>query len=148
MAAQLYDEQENASARAECLYLEASALCKLHQDEKAEPLLRKILDYCAQKSLNFHTANAYSLLGLIYLRSRDLQRAKVLFQQSLHLEQSNERCPGLAADYANLALIESQTGNAGAARSNLEIALEYAQKTQDDELIKLISEKIPPASNN
>lgn len=93
-------------------------------------------------SLNFHIANAYSLLGLIYMQKQDLSRAKALLQQSLHLEQNHNRCTGLAADYTNLALIENLSGDKDAAGQNLQIALEYAQKTGDEELLELIKNKL------
>lgn len=147
-AAKLYFAQSNYSAFAECLYLKARALCELEDYKKSEILLRQILDLHKNNSLNFHVANAYSLLGLIYIQTRDFQRAKVLFQQSLQLEQSNERCNGLVADYANLAVVETCYGNTDAARNNLQTALEFAQKTEDEELIKLITEKISPPINN
>lgn len=137
-AAKIYLRQQNFSAYAESLYLEARALCKLEQYDKAEKILRQILHESWLHSLNFHTANAYSLLGLIYLQKHDLSRAKALLQQSLHLEQNHNRCNGLAADYANIALVENLSGDRDAAAENRKIALEYAQKTGDTDLIELI----------
>jgi len=145
-AAKLYLEQQNISAYVECLYSEANALCRQQKYAKAEKLLRKILNTAHNYDVNFHIANAYSLLGLIYLWQNDLSRAKVLLQQSLHLEQRHERCPGLAADYADLALIEAQSGNSETAAEHLKIALEYAVKTEDKDLIALIN-KISPVSD-
>lgn len=146
-AAKLYLEQDNISAYAECLYMKAAALCRLKKDTAAEKLLRNILELEQQHRLNFHIANVYSLLGLIYLQRKELPRARVLLQQSLHLEQRNERCPGLAADYVNLALIENLTGNPDTAAEQLKIAQEYAQKTADEELIALVNTKIPQGSD-
>lgn len=146
-AAKLYLKQDNISAYAECLYMKAAAFCRLKKDTAAEKLLRNILELERQHRLNFHIANVYSLLGLIYLQRNDLPRARVLLQQSLHLEQRNERCPGLAADYVNLALIENLTGNSETAAEQLKIALEYAQKTANEELIALVNAKIPQISD-
>lgn len=143
-AANLYLKQENISAYAECLYLKASVLCRMQNYVAAEKLLRHILELKKQYSLNFHIANVYSLLGLIYLWRNDLSRAKTLLQQSLYLEQRNERCPGLAADYANLALIEMRSGNVDTANEQLKIALDYATKTENEDLIALINTKISP----
>jgi len=137
-AAEQYLQQGNYSAYAECLYLGAEALYKQKKFPPAEKLLRKIIALAKQRHHNFHTANAYSLLGLIYLHSGDLPRAKVLLQQSLGLEQNHNRCSGLVSDYVNLALIEELSGNKDKAQENIDIALEYAKQTQDDELIKLI----------
>ncbi len=140
-AAKLYLRQQNFSAYAEAKYLQARALCKLQKFSPAEKILRDILAESRKESLNFHVANVYSLLGLIYLHLNDLKRARVLFQQSLHLEQNHERCAGLASDYTNLALIESLSGNSDTADENLKLALEYAQKTENEELIALIKNK-------
>ena len=140
-AAKIYKKQQNLSAYAECLYLASEAQYKQHKLQSAEKNLRLILDLHRDKKSNFHPANAYSLLGMIYLQKHDLQRAKVLFQQSLYLEQSHQRCEGLAADYANLALIEEQTDNTETAAANWEIALKYAKQSGDTELEKLIEKK-------
>ena len=82
------------------------------------------------------------MLGLIYLRKKDLQRAKVLLQQSLHLEQRHRRCEGLVSDYTNLALIENLAGNLDMAKENLQTAMEYAEQTGNIELTELIKNKI------
>ena len=122
--------------------MQARSLCQIFNYDKAERILRRILEENQQHSLNFHIADAYSLLGLIYLHKRDLSRAKALLQQSLHLEQKHGRCTGLAADYTNLALIENMSGDKDAADKNLQIAIEYAQKTENEELLDLIKNKL------
>lgn len=137
----MYKKQDNYSAAAECLYLAAEAEYKMRHLTAAEENLREILQINRGHANSFHTANAYNLLGLIYLQKKDLQRAKVLFQQSLHLEQSNQRCEGLAADYANLALIDELCDYTENAAENLKIALEYAHQTGDEELISLIERR-------
>lgn len=141
-ATKIYKKQQNISAYIECLYLIAESQYKQNKFSVAEKNLRTILSLSKTAKSNFHSANAYSLLGLIYMQKHDLQRAKVLFQQSLYLEQSNQRCEGLAADYANLALIELQTNNNEAATSNWQIALEYARQSGDLELEKIIEKKL------
>ena len=140
-AADLYLGQQNFSAYAETLYLQARALCQLEKYDQAEKKLRLILSENRKHSLNFHVAHAYSLLALIFLRKKNLQRAKVLLQQSLMLEQNHERCSGLASDYANLALIEKLSGNFEAAKNNLKQALEYAKESGDENLLQLIKEQ-------
>lgn len=140
-AADLYLGQQNFSAYAETLYLQARALCQLEKYDQAEKKLRLILSENRKHSLNFHIAHAYSLLALIFLRKKNLQRAKVLLQQSLMLEQNHERCSGLASDYANLALIEKLSGNFEAAKNNLKQALEYAKESGDENLLQLIKEQ-------
>ncbi|MBP5353120.1 MAG: hypothetical protein J6Y91_05080 [Alphaproteobacteria bacterium] len=143
---QIYLQHQNYSAVAECAYLTAEALYKLQNYARSEAVLRDLLDLCHTHKNNFHSANAYSLLGLIYLKNNEHQRAKVLFQQSLHLEQSHERSEGLVSDYANLALIEQISGDQDAAYKNLQAALEYAQKSGDESLQKIIGKKIKSLS--
>lgn len=140
-AADLYLKQKNYSAYFECLYIASQALYKHSKYQKSEQYLRHIIELSNKYKSNFHIANAYSLLGLIYLYLDDLQRAKVLFQQSLFLEQKNQRSEGLIVDYNNLALIASITGDEDTAKSNLNLALEYAQKVEDTELISIIRKK-------
>ena len=141
-AVQIYLKQKNFSAVCECLYLQATVCYKQKKLEQSEEILRRILQLSEKYGVNFHHANAYSLLGLIYLQKKDLQRAKVLIQQSLHLEQRNNRAFGLIVDYANLSLIENLRGDKSSAAANLQTALEYALKTEDEELIHLIKERI------
>lgn len=140
-ALQMYKKQDNFSAVAECLYLSAEAEYKMRHLAAAEKNLREILQINRRHPNSFHTANAYNLLGLIYLQKKDLQRAKVLFQQSLHLEQSHQRCEGMVADYVNLALIDELCNYTENADTNLKIALEYARQTADEELIALIEKR-------
>lgn len=141
-AALFYETLKNHAAQAESLYVAAVACSRQQKYQPAEKYLRQILHINGKYPNSFHSANAYTLLGLIYLQTGDTARAKVLFQQSLHLEQRFERCEGLVTDYANLALIEKLGGDEDAAHHNLQIALEYAQKTEDNDLIKMIEEKI------
>ncbi|MBR2137346.1 MAG: tetratricopeptide repeat protein [Alphaproteobacteria bacterium] len=142
MAESVYKKTENFSARAECLYSLADAYAKFRKFKLSESYLRKLIDFTRHHPGNFHLAHAYSLLGLIYIQRHDLNRAKVLIQQSLQLEQKHDRCEGLVADYANLALIERLRGNAETARHNLGIALEFAQKAENQELIDAIQNKL------
>ena len=79
------------------------------------------------------------MLGLIYLKKHDIKRAKGLFQQSLDLEQVNNRLSGIATDYANMGLIEVYAGNKEQAIKTFQTALDYAKANQDDELIKIIT---------
>lgn len=140
-AGTIYNDTQNRSAYAECLYMTAAAQYKQKFYAAAEKNLRAVLELNRRYDSNFHSATAYSLLGLIYVQKGDLQRAKVLLQQSLALEQSHQRCEGLAADYFNLALIAEMTDHHDEASANWEIAAQYAQQTGDSELIELIQKK-------
>ena len=141
IAKEIYEKTNNFSAVLECMYLCADVLFKQNKLKKSEEILRKMLTISEKQKHNFHIANTYSLLGLIYLRKKDLQRAKVLLQQSLHLEQRHKRCEGLVSDYANLATIDILSGNHDSAKDNLQTALEYAKQTGNEELTELIKKK-------
>ena len=87
-------------------------------------------------------ANAYNLLGIIYLKQGDLQRAKGLFQQSLGCESSNNRTDGMAIDYANLALIEYRLGQQEQGDKTVQTALEYARAFGETELSQLLEKQL------
>lgn len=137
-AKNLYQQLENFSAEYENLHLMALALYEQNKLDDAEKILRGITEKKHNIETNFHIANAYNLLGLIYLKKNDIQRAKGLFQQSLDLEQVNNRLSGIATDYANMGLIELYIGNKEQALKTFKTALEYAQANQDDDLTILI----------
>ncbi len=137
-AANLYLEIGNETAYLESLYLQAEALFRQKQDEKAEKILRRIIDYAGKHITAFHIANAYSLLGLSFMRRGELLRAKGLFQQSLEQEQKNDRWIGQVCDYANIGLLEWRSGKTEQAQTHLQAAYDLAEALGDTEL----SEKI------
>jgi tetratricopeptide (TPR) repeat protein len=67
-ARKIYALTQNHSAYAECLYLAASAQCRQNSLVQAENNLRDILKWTRHISCNFHVANVYNLLGIIYLQ--------------------------------------------------------------------------------
>lgn len=126
-ALQLYDPQKNLSAVLEMTYTQASAYFAKGGSNKAENLLRQIIRTAAERDSCFHVANAYNLLGLIFLQKKDFKRAKGLFQQAVSFEERNDRLNCAAVDYANIALIEQKCGNLSQARKTLQLALDYAE---------------------
>lgn len=141
-AKKLYLQEKNTAAYLESFYLLALALFEQGKAEEAEKALRKIVDTAGKTPSCFHLANAYNLLGLIYLKKNDLRRAKGLFQQSLDLEQVNNRLSAIATDYANIGLVEYRRGNKEQALKTLQTALEYAEANQDDELVAILRQRI------
>lgn len=137
-AKNLYLQLENFSAGYENLHLMALALYEQNKLDESEKILREITSKDRHYETNFHIANAYNLLGLIYLKKKEIKRAKGLFQQSLDLEQVNNRLSGIATDYANMGLIELSVGHKEQALKTFQTALDYAQANQDDELIEII----------
>ena len=138
----LYKKGNNFSATLEMMQLQAQALIKIEKITEAEKTLRNIIKMAKKKQTCFHIANAYNLLGVIYLKQNNLNRAKSLFNQSISLELCNERWCGAAIDYANIALTEYRAGKNQDAIKNREIALEYAKESGDEELLELIQKKL------
>ena len=141
-AKNLYKEIGNMSAYLENLYTMSLSLFEQNQYDEAEKHLREIIKTSEKHQTNFHRANAYNLLGLIYLRKQDYRRAKGLFQQSLNLEQASNRLGGIAADYANIGLIESYRGNKEQAEKTLLTAIEYAEANGDDDIVSILKKQI------
>lgn len=145
-ALKLYDPKKNLSAVLELSYMQASAHFASGDCDQAEKLLRQIIQTASLQDSCFHVANAYSLLGLIFLQKRDFKRAKGLFQQAVGLEERNERLNCAAVDYANIALIEQKCGNLPQAHKTLQVALDYAESFGADELAAEIR-KLPDSAD-
>lgn len=141
-AEKLYHEIGNESAYLESLYLQAQALYHQREDTAAEGILRHIMDYARQHSTSFHIANAYSLLGLIFMRQGDFQRAKGLFQQSLEQEQKNDRWNGLVCDYANIGILELRCGQNEQAQTHLQAALDLALTLNNKEMVAYLEKEL------
>lgn len=146
-AQKIYSKTSNTAALLEALFLEAKANFELEENKAAEDILRKIIDFSKSHSSCFHVANAYNLLGLIYLKQGNLQRAKGLFQQSLDCELHNDRASGAAIDYANIAMIEYRRGQQEQAEKTLSTALEYAKADGETDLAKYLEEQLNKKSN-
>ena len=112
------------------------------KDKKAETVLRRIIQEAGGHSTSFHIANAYSLLGLVFMRRGELQRAKGLFQQSLEQEQKNDRWSGQACDYANIGLLELRCGRKEQAKTHLNAALELALNLDNREMADFLKREL------
>lgn len=141
-AARLYQHEGDISAILDSLYLTARIQFELQSFSLAEKTLRSLLKQGENSSGCFHLANAYSLLGLIFLQKNNLARAKALFLKSASLEQKNERFSGAATDYANIGLIETKLGHISQALKTYETALTYASAFEETTLSELIRQKI------
>lgn len=142
LAANYYKESNNSAAFLEAKFLEANAMFESNKEQKAETLLREIVEISKDKNSCFHVANAYNLLGLIFLKKGDLRRAKGLFQQSLDCEQKSNRLDGLAIGYANMALIEAKRGQSEQASKTLITAIEYAKAHGETELSMMLEKRL------
>ena len=137
-AEKLYIKNKNIAALREVLFLQARGMFETNTLQKSEKLLRQIIDDSKKKSSAFHVANAYNLLGMIYLKKGDLQRAKGIFQQSLEHELKDDRTDGAAIDYANIAMIDYMRGQKLQSEKTFAKALEYAKTFEEGELFELI----------
>ena len=133
-AVSLYQKTNNVSGVLDSLYLQAQSLFRLGKDNSTEKILRKIITIGQNDCGCFYLANAYNLLGILYMRQKDLQRAKGLFQQSLDLEQRGVRLNALAIDYANMGLVEFRCGQKEIAKKNIQTAIDFAREIEDGEL--------------
>ncbi len=141
-AQSFYIKTQNFPALLESLFLEAKADFELEKNNESENILRKIIDFSLNHPSCFHVANAYNLLGLIYLKLGNLKRAKGLFQQSLEQELKNERASGAAIDYTNIAMIDYRRGLNEQAEITLKRALDYAKADGETELVAFLEDLI------
>ena len=141
-AESLYRKDENVAARLNCLYLQAEALYAQNLLIDAESVLRNIIQQAKKEASCFHIANAYSLLGLIFLQKGDLKRAKGLFQQSLEQEQKNNRLTGQVCDYANIGFLELRIGQVAQAKNHLQAAKDLAAQLEDTEMFALLKKEL------
>lgn len=141
-AVALYQNGKDVASLSDSLYLLARIQFELNDLNTAEFSLRTIIELANQSPSCFHVANAYSLLGLLFLQKNELQRAKSLFFKSAGLEQKDERFNGAATDYTNIALIEDKLGHTNQALKTLETALRYATVFEETELAQIIRNKI------
>ena len=148
-ASELYDAYGlDMSSRAESIYLKACAEFNLGCLDRAEKSLRQCILLSEENASCFHVANAYNLLGLIFLAQNQLARAKSIFLKSASIEQKNERFSGAATDYVNIGFIESRLGNQAQAIKTFQTALKYAEAFDESELSDLIKNEIKKLENN
>ena len=146
-ASALYQKCNNITGLLESSYLLAQGLFRLGDDTQAEEILRQIIDYGKKDCGGFYLANAYNLLGIIFMKRQDLRRAKGLFRQSLELEQRGNRITALATDYANIGLNELCCGRRDDADKNLQTALELAESCGDEDLCRCLRHHLDKLKN-
>ena len=93
-------------------------------------------------SFLYYPANAYTLLGLIYLETGGLGPARTMFKNAVDMENSQNRLKGAAIDYNNLAELALREGCRDEARTCLERALKYAETLEDKELAAYLEDKL------
>ncbi len=141
-AYKLYEQTDNRPAKLEMELLLAQADFETAKTATAEKRLRKIIAEDKSCKSCFHIANAYNLLGIIYLQQGDLRRAEGIFQQSLSAELQNERWYGAAIDYANIALTAYRRGHKDNGDKNREMAIKCAQDAGAESLAEILKQRL------
>ncbi len=136
-AAAGYKKSQNYAGVYDSMYINAEAQVRVNNLDEAERLLREIITLENKHKSCFHIANVYTLLGIIFFRRRDFERAEGIINQALKYELYNERDKGAAVDYLNLSIIEKAKGNIAEAEKYLEQALEHA-RASDNKLYEMI----------
>ena len=137
-----YQKNNHKSGIFENLYLKADVYYNQNKYNESKEILIQLIKQKNSTSSTYYIANAYTLLGLIYLDENNLNLAKTTFKQALDLENSNNRLKGAIIDYNNLAETSLKLGDEKEATKYLKLALEYSQKIEDKELIDYIKSKL------
>ena len=142
LAQKKYKTVKNYAAYLDAAFIEAEAWFKSQKLSASAHVCRQIIKMSNQHKTNFHIANTYTLLGLIYIQLQDFKRAEKLFKSSLNKEQLNNRYSGIATDYINLAYVEKCVGNSALAKHYLSSALNEAKKYNDTDMCAIINSQL------
>lgn len=110
LEAAVLSEDELETAESRLLYARLKMDADIEDDE-IEELLFQALDCFKKKNKKMENANAAAMIGLYYLRRRELEKAESYFKDSLHIEEMLHRSLGMASDYGNLGLIAQKKGD-------------------------------------
>ena len=135
-------KQKNERELFELNYLKAEILFSKNKPNQAKEILTKLIKKKSSPDAPYFKANAYTLLGIIMLHTNDLKRAHNLFKQALDLENSKSRNIAIAIDYNNLAETCIRQGNLNSANQYLELALENAKASKNNELIDFLEKRL------
>ena len=142
VAKKKYWKYGNLSAYFDALYLEASSLFNLQKYDEAEEKLRHLISIEQENKTVFHVANAYSLLGSIFMKKGEYKRAKPFFEESIRHELKNNRPEGMVSDYVNIGIILKNQDDKEGALMNFNEAKRYAAEVQNEELSALVDKYI------
>lgn len=136
------NSSQNIAGLLENLYIKAEIFFNTGNPEQSKKILTEIIKKKLLPSTPFYPANAYTLLGLIYLGENKLSKAKNLFKQAVDLEHGRNRLKGAAIDYNNLAEVARLEGCTIEAEQYLKQALAYAEKINDETLKSYLAAKL------
>ena len=142
IAQKKYWKCQNLTAFFEALYLETSVLFDMQDYDKAEKNIRHLLSVANENESAFHLANAYSMLGSIYMKKENYTRAKPFFEEAIRHELKNNRIEGMISDYMNLGIIARNSGDEEGALINFREAKRYANEVQNYDLENMVEEYI------
>ncbi len=79
-------------------------------DPEIDTLLFSSLKSFKKRNKKAENANVSAMIGLMYLRRNELDKAESYFKDSIHIEEMLHRSLGMASDYSNLGLIARKKG--------------------------------------
>lgn len=141
-ALQIHQEANCRPGIFENLYLKAEIHYDAEEFAQSEKILNQLIKEKTPAGTIYYPANAYTLLGLIYLKQQRLSLAKTLFKQALDLENSQNRIKGAVIDYNNLAVASFMEGDKTTGENYLRQALSYAENLEDSELKDYLKTKL------
>lgn len=142
IAQKKYWKCNNLTAFFEARYLEALSLFNLKKYKETEEKIRHLLSIANENDSAFHLANAYSLLGAVFMKRKNPARAKPFFEEAIRHELRNNRVEGMVSDYVNLGIIAQKQGDNEGALLNFNEAKRYAQEVQNQDLEDMVDECI------
>ena len=110
-------------------------------DGSTEEELKKALAFFRKKNKKTENANAAAMLGLLYLRREEWDRAESCFRESARIEEMLHRSLGLASDYSNLGLIAQKKGQWQKAAEHWHHAALFFEKSGDNEASRHFEEQ-------
>ena len=135
-------KQKDMQYNFELNFLKAEAFFMLKKYTNAKDILITLIKQKYSNCITFYPANAYSLLGLIYLKENNLKQAQNMFKSALDLEHSKNRSKGAIIDYNNLAEISLKLGNKKTAQKYLQHAIDLAKELKDNNLESYLQKKL------
>ncbi len=131
----------------ENLYLKAEILYAAADYKHSTDVLTALIKEKTPASSIYYPANAYTLLGLIYLETGKLNQARTMFKNAIDMENSQNRLKGVAIDYNNLAELALREGNQEEALTYLNRAIQYAETLEDRDLVAYLKNKLEQSKN-
>ncbi len=138
IAQERYFKNQNLTAFFEASFLEAMISFNLQNYSEAKSKLKSLILMAQENVSAFHVANAYGLLGSIYMKLKEYKKAQFNFEESIRHELKDGRIEGMITDYINLGIIFREENNKIEALAHFNEALRYAEEIQNQEFCDVI----------